>query len=128
VRFDTHLTLPDGADPGERLMRPPQRVVPVPLSAGGEVDLVLRHEPLPAGGFGQVALPLISFQLLVAADTDDEAELAEAAALAGEADVAVVVVSTTEEVESEGLRPRVPGAAGSPPPWPGDVPASMLGG
>ena len=103
VRLDTRLTLPDSADPGERLMRPPQRVVPVPLSAGGEVDLVLRHEPPQAGGFGHAVVSLISFQLLVGADTDDEAELAEAVALASEADVAVVVVGTTEDVESEGF-------------------------
>jgi beta-glucosidase len=103
VRLDTRLTLPDSADPGERLMRPPQRVVPVPLSAGGEVDLVLRHEPPPAGGFGHAVVSLISFQLLVGADNDDEAELADAVALASEADVAVVVVGTTEDVESEGF-------------------------
>ena len=75
----------------------------MPLSAGGEVDLALRHEPLPARGFGHAAVSLISFQLLVAADTDYQAELAEAVALASEADVAVVVLGTTEDVENAGF-------------------------
>jgi beta-glucosidase len=103
VRIDGRLDLPDGADPVERMMRPPQKTVRVPLDVGDELDLVLRHEPNPAGGSEGLALPLITFQLLIAPDSDDEEELADAVALAGEADVAVVVVGTTEEVESEGF-------------------------
>jgi beta-glucosidase len=45
----------------------------------------------------------VTFQLNVARQTSDEEELDRAVALAAEAEVAVVVVGTTEEVESEGF-------------------------
>jgi beta-glucosidase len=103
VRFDTRLTLPPGADPVEGMMRPPQESVPVSLRPGEEVEVVLRYEPASSGGFGEAELHMVMFQLNVAVEADDDAELEKATALARQADVAVVVVGTTEEVESEGF-------------------------
>jgi beta-glucosidase len=103
VRVDTRITLPPGADAVEGMMRPPQESVPVPLRAGEEVEVVVRHEPESLGGFGDADTSMVAFQVNAAPETDDEAELEEAVALARDADVAVVVVGTTEEVESEGF-------------------------
>jgi beta-glucosidase len=103
VRIDTRITLPPGADPVEGMMRPPQESVPVALRAGGEVEVVVRHEPESLGGFGDADTTMVTFQVNVAPEADDDAELEQAVALARDADVAVVVVGTTEEVESEGF-------------------------
>jgi beta-glucosidase len=104
VRVDTRLTLPEGADPVEGMMRPPQASAPVTLREGEEVEVLLRYEPpSSAGGFGDADVHMVMFQLNVMVEADDDAELEEAVALARDADVAVVVVGTTEEVESEGF-------------------------
>jgi beta-glucosidase len=103
VAFDTVTELPTGADPVEALMRPPQRWVSVELDAGEEVAVVLRYRPKDTGGFGEAELDAVTFQLNLARQASDEEELQQAVALAAEADVAVVVVGTTEEVESEGF-------------------------
>jgi beta-glucosidase len=102
--FDTRLALPAGADPAEAHMRPPQHGTAVTIDRQDQVDVVLRYEPHADGGdmaFGEGGA---RFQLNVEPPhrTDDD-ELDRAAALAAEADVAVVVVGTTEEVESEGF-------------------------
>ncbi len=142
--FDEELALPAGADLAEAHMHPPQRGVPVALDAGEEVEVVLRHER------GDAPFDALQLNVDVPHRPDDE-ELERAAALAGDADVAVVVVGTTEEVESEGfdraslalpgrqdeLVRRVAAAnprtvvvvnAGAPVllPWAGDVPAVLL--
>ena len=50
VAFDTVTELPEGADPVEGLMRPPQQGVPVELQAGEEVPVVPATGPrTPAG-------------------------------------------------------------------------------
>jgi beta-glucosidase len=103
VAFDTVTELPTGADPVEALMRPPQRWVPVELDAGEEVAVVLRYRPKDTGGFGEAELDSLTFQLNLARQASDDEELQQAVALAAEADAAVVVVGTTEEVESEGF-------------------------
>jgi beta-glucosidase len=103
VAFDAATELPEGADPVEGLMRPPQASVPLQLRAGEEVPVVLRYEPAGAGGFGGAEVALVTFQLNLARRASDADELDRAVALAAEADVAVVVVGTTEEVESEGF-------------------------
>jgi beta-glucosidase len=143
-RFDAELSLPPGADLAEAHMRPPQRGAPVALAAGEEVDVVVRHE-LPDAPFLAVQL-----NVDVPYRPDDE-ELERAAGLAADADVAVVVVGTNEEVECEGfdrdslalpgrqdeLVRRVAAAnprtvvvvnAGAPVllPWAGEVPAVLL--
>jgi beta-glucosidase len=103
LAFDTKTELPAGADPVEAMMRPPQASVPVQLQAGQEVPVVLRYRPGNAGGFDDTEVAVVTFQLNAARQAPDEEELARAVALAAEADVAVVVVGTTEEVESEGF-------------------------
>jgi beta-glucosidase len=103
VVLEGRIELPPGADPVEGIMRPPQRSAPVELQAGEEVPVVLRFEPAPGEGFGDAEIAIVTFQLNVARQTADEEELEQAVALAAEADVAVVVVGTTEEVESEGF-------------------------
>jgi beta-glucosidase len=103
VAFDTVTELPAGADPVEAMMRPPQRSVPVELHAGEEVPVVLRYQPKDTGGFGEAEPAVVSFQLNLARRASDAEELEQAVAVAAEADVAVVVVGTTEEVESEGF-------------------------
>jgi beta-glucosidase len=143
-RFDAELALPPGADLAEAHMRPPQRGAPVTLEAGQEVDVVVRHV-LPDA-------PFLAVQLNVdVPHRPDAEELERATALAADADVAIVVVGTNEEVECEGfdrdslalpglqdeLVRRVAAAnprtvvvvnAGAPVllPWAGDVPAVLL--
>ena len=92
--FDARVELSPGADVGEAVLRPPQHGVPVRLY--GETELVLRYEP-PQG-------PMAAVHLNVEPPFgDEEAELERAVDLAKEADVAVVVVGTNEEVECEGV-------------------------
>jgi beta-glucosidase len=146
--FDETLTMPEGADFGEALMIPPQKLAPIELTAGQSVAVLLEHDlhSSPLAGFGTF------FDLCLQAPhgTDDE-EIAAAVALAAECDVAVVVVGTTAEVESEGFDRRslaLPGrqdelvrrvAAASPRtvvvvnsgapvlmPWAGEVAAVLL--
>ena len=100
VVFDETLTVRKGADVGETLMAPPVRLAPLDLAAGQSVTVRLEHDvhTSPMAAFGTF------FQLLLEAPhgTDDE-EIEAAVALAAGSDVAVVVVGTTAEVESEGF-------------------------
>ena len=102
VAFDETLELPPGADPVEGLMSPPQQGAVLELHEGGRARLVLRHEPaaMATAAFG---VAMVGFQLNADPPyAGDDAEIQRAVALATDADVAVVVVGTTEEVESEG--------------------------
>ncbi|MGJ7440730.1 beta-glucosidase H [Aquipuribacter sp. MA13-6] len=102
--LDQAVELPEGADPIEGMMRPPMAVRAVELRADAPVELVLRHEPVSADGFGDVDTATMTFKLLLApVQVPDEALLEQAVAAAAAADVAVVVVGTTAEVESEGF-------------------------
>ena len=101
--FDVELTLPPGADMVEGMMAPPQHVHRVDLSAGESVGVVLRHT---LGGSvtppdGIVLGTMLQLNVEPPHDSDEE-EIARAVELAAVADVAVVVVGTNEEVESEG--------------------------
>ncbi|MFD6357280.1 beta-glucosidase family protein [Nocardia tengchongensis] len=89
--------LPDGADPVEMLLNPPQRFVTRALAEGEEVDVLVRMAP--GGGF-----PAMGITCAVGRPrrSDDE-EFAAAIELARTSDVAVVVVGTTEQIESEGF-------------------------
>ena len=145
---EVELTLPPDADVAAAHMRPPQHAVPVELAAGEGVDVVLTHavEGFPFGTPGDV------FRLDVEPPVaPDDERLDRAVALAASADVAIVVVGTTDEVESESFdRPSLglPGrqdelirrvAAANPRtvvvvnsgapvlmPWVDDVPAVLL--
>lgn len=100
THFDELLELPEGADPVEGLMRPPQEWDTVELAAGQTVEISLTHvvkERAPGDD------TLVSLQLNVDLSTEPDDELERAVELARRCDVAVVVVGTTEEVESEGF-------------------------
>jgi beta-glucosidase len=90
-----------GADFVETLMIPPQASHRVELERGQQVHVVAVSEIGPAPELG------IRFALNLKPphDSDDE-EIARAVSLARSSDVAVVVVGTTEEVESEGFDRR----------------------
>ena len=99
--FDELLELPPGADPVEGLMRPPQEWATVSLTAGQAVAVSLTHVVKDHTRDEDL---LVSMQLAVDCTVeDDDASLAHAVADAAAADLAVVVVGTTEEVESEGF-------------------------
>jgi beta-glucosidase len=98
--FDATLSLPEGADIAEALVAPPQQLAPVELAAGQSITAVFDHDvhSSPFAGFGT----LVQLNLEPPHGTDDE-EISAAASLAAASDVAVVVVGTTAEVESEGF-------------------------
>ncbi|MFJ9408231.1 beta-glucosidase [Streptomyces sp. NPDC101393] len=101
VRFDDRCT-PDGSDPFEAFLHPAERRVEAGLTAGEQVDVTLRFVPA-ALGLG-ADMDALSFALGHAEpQLDPDAEMAEAVRAAAAADVAIVVVATTEEVESEGF-------------------------
>ena len=97
--FDRQLELPAGADLVEGLVVPPQACHEVHLVRGEDAQIVLSNIVGPARGAGGVSFQL---GLLPPHRTEDE-EIQRAVALAREADVAIVVVGTTAEVESEGF-------------------------
>ncbi|MCX4911175.1 beta-glucosidase [Streptomyces sp. NBC_00878] len=108
--FDVRLQLPPGADLVEGLMTPPQRLHTVDLAEGEETEIVLTHDidsvsaPASASAGDAVGDAVTMFQLnLQPPHGSDDEEIERAVALARAADVAVVVVGTTEEVESEGF-------------------------
>jgi beta-glucosidase len=86
--------VPDSGDPAS-LFHPPERHGELRLGEGEEVDLLVRHKP----GARHASVRL---GVEPPARPDDE-ELARAVALARDADAAVVVVGTTERIESEGF-------------------------
>ncbi|MFJ9949618.1 beta-glucosidase [Kitasatospora sp. NPDC091207] len=101
VLFDGPL-LPEGEDPAAAFLNPPERRFGLDLAAGTRTAVTLTYttpEGAAVAGFG-----LVSFTLGHAAPTASEDELIEQAVEAARAaEVAVVVVGTTEEVESEGI-------------------------
>ncbi|WP_434445436.1 glycoside hydrolase family 3 C-terminal domain-containing protein [Lentzea sp. E54] len=85
----------DTDDPAVKHLRPPHHDAEVLLTEGAEVELVARRELGEDTGMASV----------LAADPppdSPEEEFAAAVAAAGRCDVAVVVVSTTDAIESEG--------------------------
>jgi beta-glucosidase len=80
-------------------LAPPERRIPVELAAGSVTEVALTRRVSVAAGSAAVSLSL-GYAAPIA---EPDELLAEAEALAGAADVAVVVVGTTEEVESEGF-------------------------
>ncbi|MFJ8041508.1 beta-glucosidase [Kitasatospora sp. NPDC096147] len=99
VLFDDVL-LPEGEDPAAAFLNPPERRFPVELAGPAVLQLV--HTLPEAGGFA--GFGLVSFALGHAEPVGTEDELIEQAVEAARAaEVAVVVVGTTEEVESEGV-------------------------
>ena len=98
--FDATLSMPPDADIAEILVTPPQRLAPLELAAGQSVSVLVEHDvqssPLAALG------TFLELDLDPPHGTDDE-EIEAAVSLAAASDVAVVVVGTTAQVESEGF-------------------------
>jgi beta-glucosidase len=95
--FDSTLAPGEGADPAQSLTTPPQALAPVRLAEGQSVTAVIEHDVPPGPRF----ITFLQVNLEPPHSTDD-VEIAAAATLAASSDVAVVVVGTTAEVESEG--------------------------
>ncbi|WP_437965805.1 glycoside hydrolase family 3 C-terminal domain-containing protein [Sorangium sp. So ce260] len=88
---------PDKDDLAAALLAPPHRAAELSFAAGQEIDLALTHAVPP----GAIA---VAFSLGVEVPArPDEEELARAVELARSSDVAIVVVGTTEAIESEGF-------------------------
>lgn len=98
--------LPVGTDLIEAFMNPPQRWVEVELAAGQEVEYRLVHTRSAQALAMSASTGLHAVALNAAAREprlSPAEEIARAARLAAEADVAIVVVGTDETVESEGF-------------------------
>jgi beta-glucosidase len=90
---------PDSTDLSRLFLAPPERMLPLPLEAGAGVDVTLVQHLAPGEGGA-----LLSMSLGYGEPAGTDAELlAEAEELAAASDVAIVVVGTTDEVESEGF-------------------------
>jgi beta-glucosidase len=87
----------DGGDPVEGMLRPPEHRVEVDLPAGAPVPVELRHTCAP-GRFG-AAFGIGHHE----PHLPEDEELAAAVAAARDADAAVVIVGTNDDVESEGF-------------------------
>ncbi|MFB7723263.1 beta-glucosidase [Nocardia sp. NPDC056100] len=95
----TDTVMPDGTDPVEMLLNPPQRFVTRELAEGDELEVLVELAPVPAAGLPALGLTFAVGRPRRAAD----AEFAAAVELARTCEVAVVVVGTTEQIESEGF-------------------------
>ena len=98
VLFDGEVR-PDTADFSRLFLAPPEHRLALPLDAGAASDVTLvRHLETADGG------ALVSMSLGYGEPVGTDAELlAEAEQVAAASDVAIVVVGTTDEVESEGF-------------------------
>lgn len=96
IQLNATLEAP-GGDPAAVLFAPQYETVELDLADGQAVSLVARHRPDMSSPFRGVWLAVRRPRRTA------EDELDEAVALAAEADVAIVVVGTTDDVESEGF-------------------------
>jgi beta-glucosidase len=96
--FDGEI-MPDSADFSRMFLAPPERRLGLPLKAGATADVTLVRHLLSGEADGLVSMSL-GYGEPVGTDTE---LLAEAEQLAAASDVAIVVVGTTDEVESEGF-------------------------
>jgi beta-glucosidase len=103
VLFDETITLPPDADMVEGFMKPPQQLAVVALEGGRDVPVELTYRTGGDTTLGGADVAMLTVQLNVGPVLDEQAEFERAVALAAESDVAVVVVGTNEEVESEGF-------------------------
>lgn len=98
--LDENVAL-DSGDPAAALLNPPQRHVTRTLAVGDEVEVRLVtsiEEAMP--GLGIILGATLGIRR---PQRDDDEEFAVAVELARAAEVAVVVVGTTEQIESEGV-------------------------
>ncbi|MGY2086779.1 glycoside hydrolase family 3 protein [Nocardia gipuzkoensis] len=98
--LDENVAL-DSGDPAAALLNPPQRHVTRTLAVGDEVEVRLVtsiEDAMP--GLGIILGATLGIRR---PQRDDDEEFAAAIELARAAEVAVVVVGTTEQIESEGV-------------------------
>lgn len=96
--FDDVIT-PDSSDMAELFLKPPELHLRLPAKAGDAIEVSLTQQVSLTEDF-----TVVSFGLGYGRPQPGEEELlAEAEAIAGASEVAVVVVGTTDEVESEGF-------------------------
>ncbi|MFI6450890.1 glycoside hydrolase family 3 protein [Streptosporangium amethystogenes] len=88
-----------GDDPAAAFLAPPERRITVTLTSGVPVELAVRHSRAKFTGMAFVAFALGHAD----PSPGEDALIAEAVEAASAADVAIVVASTTPEVESEGF-------------------------
>ncbi|MGX1883857.1 beta-glucosidase [Streptomyces sp. NPDC055287] len=101
VLYDGVQPMSDASDPFEAFFGAPAERGRVRLTAGEPVEVSLAH---PVDARDDAPLPAVMFSFLHGAPRRDADELiAEAVDAAREAGTAVVVVATTEQVESEGF-------------------------
>jgi beta-glucosidase len=104
VVFDETIGLPAGADVVEGIMKPPQQLAVVELEADRDVPVELTYRPTSSGAaLGGAEVTMLTVQLNVTSVVDEQAEFDRAVAFAADSDVALVLVGTNEEVESEGF-------------------------
>lgn len=101
--FDEEISVELGADIVETVMKPPQQLAVVALTAGRDALVELSYRPEGGSALGGAEITMLTVQLNVAQLVDEQVEFDHAVRLAAESDVAVVVVGTSEEVESEGF-------------------------
>ena len=107
VLVDEDIPPEPGSDPFSAFLDPPERSAELDMEPGREVTLRVRHEIEPGPMLASLVVGV------AAAGTTPEEELARAVEAATGADVAIVVVGTTEAIESEGFDRRdlaLPGA------------------
>jgi beta-glucosidase len=90
---------PDSGDLAVIFLAPPEHRFPTELTAGQEVSVSLMHRVALPEDFDVVTMTIAYREPELAPDD----MIAEAVRIAAESDVAIVVVGTTEEVESEGF-------------------------
>jgi beta-glucosidase len=96
-----------GSDPFAAFLDPPERSAELDLDPDHEITLRVRHEIEPGPMLASLVVGV------AAAGATPEEELRQAVDAAASADVAIVVVGTTEAIESEGFDRRdlaLPGA------------------
>ncbi len=104
---DTVSVLAEPSTDAPLFDKPPQESVTIELSVDTDVAIEMRFvRRQPGSGAGEFEVNMIGCQLNVAPAFDEQAEFDRAVAAAASSDVAIVVVGTTEEVESEGFDRR----------------------
>nr|WP_231563071.1 glycoside hydrolase family 3 C-terminal domain-containing protein [Microbacterium mangrovi] len=98
VLFSGRVGPAEGVDPVEAVLHPKAQTEEFVLAEGQRVDIEVTIRPFLPGGFPFASLIVGEEEIFDA----PEVELERAVAAAREADVAVVVVGTTDVIESEG--------------------------
>lgn len=97
--FDEVVTLEEGLDPAAALLNPPVRTVKHALRAGESVEIKYDALPITLPGFALIGFGYGYYEPRLSDADEWEAALQTAK----DSEVAIVIVGTTEQVESEGF-------------------------